>query len=301
MDGFEIIDPRFAAYVLPNAPLEKLGEGYRWLEGPVWFADMECLLVSDLPNDRILRWTQSGGISVFRQPSGFANGHTRDRQGRLIGCSHQNRCITRTEYDGTITTLVSHYQDKRLNSPNDVVVRSDDTIWFTDPLYGISTDYEGGKQRAELPPGVYCFDPSDKCLKLVTDEFVGPNGLCFSPDEKLLYIVESGEQFATDPVHNIRVFDATIGSTQLSNGRIFHTVSPGHADGIRCDEHGNVWSAAADGVHCIDSSGKLLGKVKVPFPVSNLTFGDHDYSRLFICGSHTLYAIFLNVRGTQRP
>jgi gluconolactonase len=301
MDGFEIIDERFQSYVLPNAPLEKLGEGYRWLEGPVWFADLECLLVSDVPNDRILRWTEPGGVSVFRQPSGFANGHTRDRQGRLIGCSHHDRCVTRTEYDGSITVLVSHYKGKRLNSPNDVVVKSDGTIWFTDPLYGINTDYEGGKQKAELPPTVYCLEPGSGTLTIAATDFEGPNGLCFSPDEQRIYIVESGEQFAEKPVHHIRTFDSPQPGVPLGEGRVFHTVTPGHADGIRCDEHGNVWSAAGDGVHCISPEGKLLGKILVPFPVSNLAFGGRNYSRLFICGSHTLYAIYLNVRGAQRP
>jgi gluconolactonase len=301
MAGFEITDPRFKAYVLPNAPLETLAAGFRWLEGPVWFADQECLLVSDIPNDRIMRWTESGGISVFRQPSGFANGHTRDRQGRLIGCSHRDRCLTRTEIDGAITVLASHYQGKRLNGPNDVVVKSDGSIWFTDPLYGISTDYEGGRQVSELPAAVYCLQPETGALTLAAGDFTGPNGLCFSPDEARLYIVESGEQFAAAPVHHIRVFDAPAAGEPLGKGQVFHQVDSGHADGIRCDEHGNVWSAAGDGVHCIAPDGKLLGKILVPDTVANLAFGGRHRSRLFICGGQTLYAIYLNVRGAQRP
>jgi gluconolactonase len=299
MDGFEIADERFRQYVLPNAPLEKLADGFRWLEGPVWFADQQCLLVSDIPNDRIMRWTESGGVSVFRQPSGFANGQTRDRQGRLIGCSHQHAAITRTELDGTITVLASHYEGKRLNGPNDVVVKSEGTIWFTDPHYGLQTDYEGGRRTPELPPCVYRLDPEISILQQVGGTFAGPNGLCFSPDEQTLYIVDSGENFVAEPDHHILAF--AVRDAELARRHIFHTVSPGHADGIRCDEHGNVWSAAADGVHCIDPAGKLLGKVLVPFPVANLAFGDRNYSRLFICGSQTLYAIFLNVRGAQRP
>ena len=165
MDGFAILDERFRAYVLPNAPLVKLGDGFAWLEGPVWFADHDCLLVSDLPNDRIMRWTADGGMSVFRRPSGFANGHTRDRQGRLIGCSHQHRCITRTEPDGSVTVLADRYAGKRLNSPNDVICRSDGTIWFSDPPYGINTDYEGGKAAPELPPTLYRLDPQDGSLR----------------------------------------------------------------------------------------------------------------------------------------
>ncbi len=199
MDDFEICDPRFLACVLPNAPLEKLGEGYRWLEGPVWFADLNCLLFSDIPSDCILRWSETGGVSVFRQPSHFANGHTRDREGRLIGCSHRDRCITRTELDGCITVLADRYQGKRLNSPNDVVVKSDGSIWFSDPPYGIQTDYEGGKQVTELPANLYRLDPRSGELQVMADDFQGPNGLCFSPDERRLYVSETGLQFACRP------------------------------------------------------------------------------------------------------
>lgn len=300
MNGFDILDPRFRAFVLPNAPLVTLGEGFAWLEGPVWFADHGCLLVSDLPNDRIMRWTDSGGMSVFRQPSGFANGHTRDLQGRLVGCSHQHRCVTRTELDGSVTVLADRYGGKRLNGPNDVVCRADRTIWFTDPHYGINTDYEGGKATPELPPSLYCLDPESGILTLASDGFAGPNGLAFSPDGRLLYVSESGEQFATDPVQNIQVFE-TGGDGRLSSGRVFHTVSPGYADGFRLDEDGNVWSSAADGVHCIAPDGTLLGRIKVPFRVSNLAFGGRHRSRLFICASHTLMAIYTNQRGAARP
>jgi gluconolactonase len=299
MDGFEILEPRFKALVLPNAPLETLGDGYRWLEGPVWFADHDCLLFSDLPNNRILRWTESSGVSVYRQPSGFANGHTRDRQGRLIGCSHLQRCITRTELDGTITILADRYRGKRLNSPNDVVCKSDGSIWFSDPQYGINTDYEGGKQSPELPPTLYRLDPADGALAVVADDFKGPNGLCFSPNEDLLYVADSGPQFAVDPVQHIRVFD--VRGDRLSNGRVFHSVSPGFADGFRCDEEGRIWASAADGVHCVEPSGAVIGKIKVPSLVSNLTFGGRNRSRLFLCASHTLYAIYINTRGAARP
>jgi gluconolactonase len=301
MDGFEILDRRFRSCVLPNAPLMKLGDGFAWLEGPVWFADQDCLLVSDLPNDRIMRWSAEGGISVFRHPSGFANGHTRDRQGRLIGCSHRQRCVTRTEPDGTITVLADRHAGKRLNSPNDVICRSDGTIWFTDPTYGINTDYEGGKQGAELPPALYRLDPRDGSLRIMADDFDGPNGLAFSPDERLLYVAESGRQFAEDPVRHIRVFDVLDDGRRLSAGRIFHKVTPGFADGFRIDEEGNLWSSAADGVHCIAPDGTKLGCIKVPFTVSNLTFGGRNRSRLFICASHTLFAIYTNRRGAMRP
>ena len=301
MPGFEIADPRFTSLVLPNAFLETLAEGFRWLEGPVWFADHSCLVFSDLPNDRIIRWIENCGASVFRQPAGFPNGHTRDREGRLIGCSHQNRRLERTEYDGTITVLADSFDGRRLNAPNDVVVKSDGTIWFTDPQYGIKTDYEGGRQEPELPPSVYRLDPTSGALKVVADDFDGPNGLCFSPDERRLYIAETGIQFAPDPAQHIRVFDVTGDGAGLINPKLFHEVKPGAADGFRCDEHGNIWSSAADGVHCIDSSGNLLGKILVPSPVANLTFGGRNRSRLFICGGKSLYAIYLNTRGVQRP
>jgi gluconolactonase len=287
--------------VLPNAPLVTLGEGFAWLEGPVWFADQDCLLFSDLPNDRIMRWTSDGGISVFRRPSGFANGHTRDRQGRLIGCLHQRRCLIRTELDGSITVLADRYRGKRLNSPNDVICRSDGTIWFSDPHYGINTDYEGGKQAVELPPTLYRLDPHDGNLQVMADDFEGPNGLAFSPDERLLYVSESGRQFAPDPVQHIRVFDVLDDGKRLSPGRLFHKVTPGFTDGFRLDQDGNVWSSAADGVHCIAPDGTKLGGIKVPFVVSNLTFGGRNRSRLFICASHSLLAIYTNQRGAEHP
>lgn len=301
MDIYDIVDPRFRRCVLPNVSLKKLAEGFLWLEGPVWFGDHDCLLVSDLPNDRVMRWTESGGVSVFRQPSDFGNGHTRDLEGRLISCCHRSRCVTRTEFDGRITVLADHFEGRRLNSPNDVVVKSDGSIWFTDPPYGIQTDYEGGRQTAELPAYVYCLNPISGVLLMVTDDFSGPNGLCFSPDEKRLYIAETGLQFAPDPIQEIRVLDVSGHGPRLSNCRTFHKIQPGFADGMRCDEAGNLWSSSSDGVHCIDPSGALLGKIKVPYPVANLAFGGRNGSRLFICASHTLYAIYTNQRGSQRP
>jgi gluconolactonase len=301
MDAFKILDPRFRSYVLPNAPLTKLGEGFGWLEGPVWFADLDCLLVSDIPNDRIMRWTEGGGVSVFREPSGFANGHCRDRQGRLLGCSHRHRCITRTELDGSLTVLADRHEGKRLNSPNDIICKSDGTIWFSDPRYGINTDYEGGKQVPELPPMLYRFDPRDGSLRVMADDFEGPNGLAFSPDERLLYVAETGRQFDEHPTRHIRVFDVHEDGERLGSSRIFHTVRPGYADGFRVDEDGNLWTSAGDGVHCIAQDGTLLGLIHVPSTVSNLTFGGRNRSRLFLCASHTLYAIYTNQRGAERP
>jgi gluconolactonase len=300
MPDFEVHDDRFRSMVLPNAPLETLGEGYRWLEGPVWFADHDCLYVSDIPNDRILRWSAPGGVSVFRQPAGFPNGHARDRQGRLLGCSHHDRCITRTELDGTVTVLASRYRGKRLNSPNDIVCKSDGTIWFSDPLYGINTDYEGGRQSSELPPALYRLQPATGELSVIADDFDGPNGLAFSPDERILYVAESGRQFEREPRQYIRRFSVHEDG-RLSGGECFHKITPGFADGLRVDEQGNLWSSAADGVHCIGPEGELLGKILTPSPVSNLAFGGRNRSRLFLCASHRLLAIYTNVRGCVRP
>lgn len=300
MNGFEIVDPVFKTYVLPNAPLQKLGDGFRWTEGPVWFGDMDMLIFSDLPNNRVMRWSEADGVQVFRQPSDFANGHARDREGRLISCSHHDRAITRLEHDGTMTVLCDRYEGKRLNAPNDVAVKSDGTIWFTDPLYGLQTDYEGGRQESELGPAVLRYDPRDGKLTIVADGFDGPNGLAFSPDERKLYVAETGALFAEPPKQFIRVFDVRDDGT-LAGGDVFHKVSPGYADGFRCDEHGNIWSSSADGVHCISPQGELLGKVMVPSLVSNVAFGDRFRSRLFVCASHSLYAIFLNVRGATWP
>ena len=301
MEPYEILDPRFRRCVLPNASLVTLAEGLGWLEGPVWFADQDALIVSDVPNDRIMRWSDYSGISVFRSPSDFINGNTRDRQGRLISCSHRRRCILRTEYDGTVTVLADRYRDKKLNSPNDIVCRSDGSIWFTDPTYGINTDYEGGKQTSELPPAVYRLDADSGKLTLVADDFAGPNGLAFSPDERLLYIAESGRQFEADPIQHIRVFEVSADGASLGPGRVFHKIAPGYADGFRVDSDGNVWSGAADGVHCIAPDGVKLGVIHVPLPVSNVSFGGRHRSRLFICGSHTLFAIYTNQRGAARP
>ena len=300
MDGFEIHDPRFAGYILGNAPLETLASGFRWIEGPVWMGDWDCLLFQDLPRDRTMRWSETRGVEVFRAPSNYANGQTRDRQGRLIACSHRARCVTRTEHDGRVTVLADRFENKRLNSPNDVVVKSDGTIWFTDPVYGISTDYEGGRQPSEQRPRVYRYDPATNRLDVASEDFDGPNGLAFSPDERRLYIAETGDQTRPDPKQFIRAYDVSA-EGRLGGGDIFHKIEPGYADGFRVDEDGNLWSSAADGVHCVDPGGRLLGKILIPHTVSNLTFGGIDKNRLFIGGSHTLYAIFLDRRGVQTP
>ena len=297
MTSFEIIDPAFGRYVMGNAPLKQLATGFDWVEGPVWFGDAGCLLFSDIPNNKILRWTPGIGISTYREPSNFANGHTRDREGRLVSCEHGLRRVTRTEHDGRITVIADGFDGKRLNSPNDVVVKSDGSIWFTDPHYGILTDYEGHKSAQELPCQVYRVDQSGS-ISVVANDFNCPNGLAFSPDEAWLYIADTGRMFHSDPQH-IRVFDVAGGS--LSGGAVFHKVDPGCADGIRNDTDGNLWSSAADGVHCIAPDGHLMGKILVPEVVSNICFGGRGKHQLFITATTSLYAISLNRNGTQTP
>jgi gluconolactonase len=299
-DGFVTFDPVFDQYVLPNAPLEELAGGFRWLEGLVWMGDADCLLFEDLPRNRTMRWIENAGVSVYREPSHYANGQCRDREGRLISCSHRDRCLYRTELDGKLTKLVDKHAGKRLNAPNDVTVKSDGTIWFSDPLYGIQRDYEGGIQESEQSPALYRFDPQSGKITIAAGDFDGPNGLVFSPDESRLYVCETGDMTTENPRQYIRAFDVDA-KGKLHGGEVFHKVEPGFADGLCMDEDGNLWSSAADGVHCIDPSGRLLGKILVPYLVSNLTFGGYWKNRLFIGGSHTLYAIFLNRRGAGWP
>lgn len=298
MPFFEVIDPVFGTFVLGNAPVKRLATGFDWVEGPVWFGDADCLLFSDIPNNRILRWNAGTGISTFRNPSNFANGHTRDRQGRLISCEHGTRRVTRTELDGSLTVIADSYQGRRLNSPNDVIVKSDGSIWFSDPHYGIMTDYEGSRAEQELPCHVYRVDPSGSIEAVVTD-LACPNGLAFSPDETRLYIADTGRMFSSDPQH-IRVYGADADG-RLSGGEIFHTVSPGCADGFRLDRDGNIWSSAADGVHCIAPDGHLMGKILVPETVSNVCFGGRVKQTLFITATTSLYSITLNRNGAQLP
>jgi gluconolactonase len=292
-------DPRFDGLVPFNAELELLADGFRWLEGPVWFGDHDCLLFSDIPNNRTLRWSERHGVSTYLDPSDFANGQTRDRQGRLIQCRHRGRSLVRREHDGSFTTLVSRARGLRLNAPNDVVVKRDDSIWFSDPLYGLMNDYEGGRQTSEQPPALYRLDPDSGVAEDVASDFEGPNGLAFSPDESLLYVAESGAPGDPKPRQCIRRFRVNDDGRGLSGGEEFHRISPGWADGFRVDEQGNLWCGAADGVHCIAPDGTLLGKVLVPQRVSNLCFGDRYGSRLFLCAFTSLYALFTNSRGVR--
>jgi gluconolactonase len=296
MSFFEIHDPAFGAYVLGNAPVKRLATGFDWVEGPVWFGDQQSLLFSDIPNNRIMRWTEEG-VTTFRNPSNYTNGHTRDRHGRLISCEHGTRRVTRTEWDGSITVIADRFDGKPLNSPNDVIVARDGGIWFSDPHYGIMTDYEGFRSEAELPCQVYRVDPTGSVEAMVTD-MTCPNGLAFSPDESRLYVAETGRMFSADS-QNIRVFDMVDG--RPVNGRLFHTISPGCADGIRVDADGNLWSSAADGVHCIAPDGHLMGKILVPELVSNICFGGRAKHRLFITATNSVYSVILNRKGMQWP
>lgn len=292
-----VLDERFSQLVHPMSRLEPIAENFTWTEGPVWFGDRNCLLFSDIPSQRIMRWSEAEGLSVFRAHSGFNNGNTRDRQGRLVGCRHGNRDVVRTEYDGSLTVLADRYEGRRLNSPNDVIVASDGAVWFTDPTYGIISSFEGVRAEPEQRTrNVYRLSPEGTLRAMVTD-FVQPNGLCLSPDESRLYVAESGSSHDDSVPSVIRRF-AIEGETLRDEG-VFAKIDPGLPDGIRCDALGNLWSSAADGVHCFSPDGTLLGKIRVPQVVSNFCFGGHDGQRLFITATSAVYRVFVDVRGAE--
>jgi gluconolactonase len=294
---YEIHDDRFRHLIVPSSGLEELYSDCRWAEGPVWFSDLQCLIWSDIPNQRMLRWVKDGGVSVFRTPSNFTNGNTRDRQGRLVSCEHGGRRVTRTEIDGSITVLAESYEGKRLNSPNDVVVHSDGSVWFTDPTYGIKSDYEGFRAEPEQATrNVYRLDPETGEIDAVVTDFGQPNGIAFSPDEKILYVADSSSSHDPSAPRHIRAFDVVDGR-QLKNSRVFCDIDNGLADGFRVDVDGNVWTSAGDGVHCFGPDGKLLGKILLPQTAANLTFGGPRRNQLFITATKSLYAIFLATTG----
>ena len=295
------LDERFRALTLPNTQLEQLYNQCRWAEGPVWFNDGGYLLWSDIPNQRILRWTPEQGVSVFRQDSNFANGNTRDLQGRLVTCEHGPRRVTRTEPDGSITVIADRYQGKRLNSPNDVVVHRDGAIWFTDPTYGILTDYEGFKaEQEQQSQNVYRVDPISGEVQCVADDFVQPNGLAFSADGNTLYIADSARTHDLAAPHHIRALEV-INHCRLGRSRVFADIEPGIPDGLRVDVQGNVWTSAGDGIQCFAPDGTLLGKILLPEKVANLTFGGPRRNRLFITANTSLYMIHVAVAGAQMP
>ena len=294
------LDPRFEKYWIKLSCVERLFTGCRWAEGPVYFGDGRHLLWSDIPNNRILKWEEeTGAVSVYRKPSNFANGHTRDRQGRLIGCSHGGRCVTRTEYDGSITVLIDRFDGKRLNSPNDVVVKSDGSIWFTDPTFGILGNYEGHQSQPEIEPNVYRLEPDTLKASIVAEGVLGPNGLAFSPDERILYLVESRGV----PNRKISAYDVIDGGRKLANKRVHIDAGPGSPDGMRCDIDGNLWcgwgmgSAELDGVMVFAPDGKPIGRIALPERSANVCFGGLKRNRLFMAASQSLYALYVNTQG----
>jgi gluconolactonase len=289
------IDGSFARLRLPLAKIERLATGCRWAEGPVWFGDARCLIWSDVPGDRMLRWDEeTGAVSVWRRPSGFSNGNTRDRQGRLVTCEHGGRRVSRTELDGRVATVVDSFDNKKLNSPNDVVCKSDGSIWFTDPSFGVLGWYEGAKAEAELPTNVYRWDGAS--LSVVAEGVNQPNGLAFSPDESILYVVES-----RSVPRKILAFD--IVKNTLSNRRVLIEAGPGTPDGFRCDTEGNLWcgwgmgSEGLDGVHVFNPEGRLIGRIDLPERCANVCFGGVHRNRLFMAASTSLYSLYVNVQG----
>ena len=301
--SFEVIDPRFRSLTFPNVHLEKLHTGCRWAEGPAWFAAGRYLVWSDIPNDRMLRWDETdGSVSLFRQPSMHSNGNSVDLQGRLVTCEHRGRCVSRTEHDGSRSVLASHFEGKRFNSPNDVVVESDGSVWFTDPSYGIDSDYEGDASPSEIGDRcVYRIDPAGRAVTRVVSGFVQPNGLAFSADESLLYVADTGATHVADGPRHIRRFRVGADGQSLSGGEVFAECGNGLFDGFRIDSQDHLWTSAGDGVHCYAPDGTLLGKILVPEVVANVCFGGAKLNRLFICGTTSLYAVYLNARGATRP
>ncbi len=304
-----VLDPSFLKYRLFSASVERLATGFRWMEGPVWFGDGRYLLASDVANNRIIRWDAITGVAcVFREASNYANGNTRDLQGRLVTCEGAlTRRISRTEHNGAITTLADNFKGKRFNSPNDLVCQSNGAIWFTDPPFQLSNDYEGRIAQQELPHAVYRIDGSSGQVTQVLDELAGPNGLCFSPDEKKLYVVESRA------VPSRRVWAYDVGHDGRLNNKTLHIDAngPGAFDGIKCDVDGNIWAgwgsngaldadaATLDGVMVFNPKGKPIAHIRLPERCANLCFGGADNNRLFMASSHSLYALYVNTRGVE--
>ena len=295
----QVLHPSFAQYRVFSAAVERLATRLRWAEGPVWFGDARHLLVSDIPNNRILKWEEeTGAVSVFRRPSNFANGNTRDRQGRLVTCEHGGRRVTRTEHDGTISVLMDRFEGKRLNSPNDLVVKSDGSIWFTDPPFGLLGDYEGERAEQELPQNLYRLDPATGQATVLDDAVAGPNGLAFSPDERVLYVVQS----RASP-RNILAYDVTGDGTRITGRRVLIDAGAGTPDGFRLDENGNLWcgwgmgTPELDGVMVFSPGGEPIGRIQLPERCANLCFGGPKRNRLFMAASQSIYALYVNTRG----
>lgn len=298
-DCYEILDPRFARLFVGNAHVEKLYTGCRWAEGPAYFAAGRYLVWSDIPNDRMLRYDETDcSVSVFRQPAGYSNGNSTDRLGRLVSCEHGGRRVSRTEIDGSITAIADRWNGKRFNSPNDVVVRSDGSIWFTDPTYGIDSDYEGHKAESEIGACHVYRVGTDGTVTAVVTDMVRPNGLAFSLDERQLYVVDTGRTHGAEHPAHMRVFDID-DAGKASGGRVFADCTSGLFDGFRLDDEGRIWTSARDGIHCYDPDGSLIGKVRIPEVTANCVFGGPKRNILYICATTSLYAVRLKVNGAK--
>jgi gluconolactonase len=297
--GFEILEPEFGACLAGPERVQRLWTGGRWCEGPAWFAAHGTLVWSDIPNNRMLRYDQRNDtVGLFRTDSNNSNGNTVDREGRLVTCEHLARRVTRTEHDGRITVLADRWQGLRLNSPNDVVVKSDGSVWFTDPSYGILSDYEGAPAESEIGAcHVYRVDPANGAVDRVADDFVKPNGLAFSPDESLLYIADTGASHDPQGPRHIRRFKVGADGRSLTDGAVFAVCDNGLFDGFRVDTHGRLWCSAHDGVHAYAPDGRLLGKILIPETVANVCFGGPKRNRLYICATSSLYAVYLKANG----
>ncbi len=298
--GVEILDPRFEACLIGHARVERLWTGARWCEGPAWFPAGRYLIWSDIPNNRMLRWDETdGSVSVFRQPSMNSNGNTVDGAGRLVTCEHLARRVTRTEHDGSITVLADSFDGKRLNSPNDVIVDSDGAVWFTDPDYGIMIDYEGARADSQIGAcHLYRIAPDTGDIAIAADDYVKPNGLALSPDERTLYVADTGASHIKGGPRHIRRH-AVGPDGALTGGEVIADCTNGLFDGFRIDRDGRIWTSAADGVHCLTPDGQLIGKILIPEIVANVCFGGPRLNRLFICGTTSLYSVYLAINGVR--
>lgn len=301
-DWLEVLDPRFTALVFENVHVEKLWTGARWTEGPAYVPAGRYLLFSDIPNDRVMRFDEiSGDVTLFSDKCGFQNGRTLDRAGRVVSCEHGARRVSRINHDGSTVNLASSYEGKRLNSPNDVVVKSDGSIWFTDPTYGIDSDYEGHEAISEIGGSyVYRIDPQSDEITVVATDFAKPNGLAFNHNETQLFVSDTGLSHYPDGPHHIRVVDvAADGKSLIAGGTVFATCDAGVFDGFRFDTAGNIWTSAGDGVHCYAPDGCLLGKIILPEAAANVEFGGPKRNRLYICATQSLYSVYLRTHGAK--